>query len=150
MVPDTSVVVAGLFEEPLTRPAKRLLDAIAYDRVRAFAPFSLVTELVKTASEKVSRRSGASRLDPEAVERQIEQFLELPIVYVRETDLAMEAWRLIAEERVSPPDAWMLACAMRVGGELWASHDHADGFVAASRALHPAVFTLADDPARLP
>ena len=149
-MPDTSVVVAGLFEEPLTRPAKRRLDAIAGDRVRALAPFSLVAELVKTASEKVSRRSGASRLDPKEVERQIERFFDLPITYVLETDLATEAWRLIVDERVSPPDSWMLACAMPVGGELWVSHDHADGFVAAARALHPDVFTLAEDPARLP
>ena len=91
-------------------------------------------------------REGRRRQDHALVDLQVDLFLDLPIVYVRETDLATEAWRLVVEERVSPPDSWMLACAMRVGGELWVSHDHADGFVSASRALHPDVFTLADDP----
>ena len=151
MVPDTSVIVAAFFDEPETRSAQRLVDAIETDRVKAFAPHALIVEFLKTANEKRSRRLGAARLDPELVERQIERFFEMRITYVRETDLQAEAWRLMQARGVPPPDSWMLACAMRFpGSELWVSHDHADGFVEAARLRHPNVFTLASHPSRLP
>ena len=55
------------------------------------------------------------------------------------------------EVGISPPDSWMLACAISVPeAELWISHDHKDGFVEVARRNHRNVFTLTSNSASLP
>lgn len=153
VVPDTSVVVAAFYAETYTRQATRLIDAIDRQGVVAFAPHALIQEFLGTSAAKLSRRQGAQRLDPEIVDEQVERFFETArgFNFIRETDLQAEAWRLMREAAISPPDSWMLACAIAVpDSELWISHDHEDGFVQTAKRHHPLVFTLASDAAMLP
>ena len=150
IIADTSVVVASLFEEVQTRRAQRLIDAIQRQKLTAFAPHTLIVEFIKAASMKTSRRDPVG--ESAIVDEQVHAFFDLcrGITLVRETEIQSEAWRLIRDESISPPDSWMLACAIHADAELWLTHDHSDGFVTAARSLHHSVFTLAQDAKHLP
>ena len=129
------------------------MTAIERQGVTAFAPHLLVIEFLKVSADKRSRRSGADVIEVDEVEDQIERFLQLTrdINFIRETEIQAEAWRLMKEEAISPPDSWMLACAISVPeAEPWVSHEHRDGFVSAARRNHANVFTLVGDSGRIP
>src|SRR5438552_1126628 len=85
VVPDTSVMLPAYFKEilsvggrdfDLTRPGRRIANAILTREVAAFAPDLLLVEFTKRAFEKLSTRSGSAPLDPETVTRQVEDFFE--------------------------------------------------------------------------
>jgi predicted nucleic acid-binding protein len=153
VVPDTSVIVAALFPEMYSRAASKLVSAIERQAVAAIAPHALIHEFLSVSSSMTSRRSGRKSIDGEVVEAQVEQFFELTRVidFVRETQIQRQAWRLMQDEGISPPDSWMLACAISgPDAELWVSHEHRDGFVETARRCHRRVFTLASDASELP
>ncbi len=150
IVPDTSVLVAASFREPTSRAAERLVSAIETYRVKAFAWPGLGYEFLKIVALLRSGRDGRPVRDPEEIEAAVERFFDLELVLVSERAVAPDVWTLVRDRAISPPDAWTLATAIALDAELWLTHDHADGFVPAARAVHPEVFTLEADGARLP
>ena len=146
---DTSVIVAAYFREPESRRASTLVTAVETRKVTAYAPPALAFEFLKVAALKMSGHGGRARHSREDVESQVERFFALPLVPIGETFTREIAWGYIRDRAVFPPDSWMLATAVYRDAELWLTHDHADGFVTAARTLHPRVFTLTGDAARL-
>lgn len=153
IVPDASVMVPAFFPEELhirgrtfrlTQPALRLAAAITSREVAAFAPGLLLHEFLRRAYRKSSPRSGAASVPLEDVQTQVATFLRLPVTYVPMTQLADLAWDLVVNSGVPPPDAWYVACAMQYQAELWISHEHRDGLVAAARSVHSEVFLLTE------
>jgi predicted nucleic acid-binding protein len=156
IVPDASVLLPAYFRETLnvggrtvelTPQARRLRAVIQTREVTAFAPDMLLYEFTHGARDKGVTRSGASGLSPEEIKQQFEDFLSLLpiIVWVAADALADDAWHLMTEEHLSPPDSWYLACARLHDAELWISHEHQDRFAEHARRFHPRVFLLSED-----
>ena len=153
IVPDASVMLPAFFSEQiehkgagfdLTRSAKPIADAIRLRDVKAFAPDVLLPEFMGSAYRKCSPRRGRSEIALELADRQVSDFLLLPIVYVSSRDLAEDAWELARECGVPPPDSWYLACAMYYDAELWVSHSHEDRFPEQALKAWPRVYLLTE------
>ena len=154
LVPDTSVLLPAYFPEPflvdgkefpLHHRAKRILNAIVLGEVFAFAPEILRFEFVQRASKFITGYGGSTRLAVEDVEEQIYEFFSLRLRWVAGSELDYDAWNLVRQHNLAPPDAYHLACARAYKGELWISHEHKDGFAEHARAVHNKVFTLTKD-----
>ena len=150
VVPDSSVVVAALFQEDLSRPARRLFDSIERQEVAAWAPNHLICEFLSAAFQKQHSRGHLPHMPRYDVQERIALFFESAIRYIAETHLRELAWELMLDAGVSPPDSWMLACAIHMDAEIWISHDHADGFVKAAKGRYEKVFTLQEHQHLLP
>ena len=153
VVPDCSVIVPAYFQEELevndnlmdlTQQAIPLVGSIRAGDVIAFAPDLLVHEFLKTAHRKFCGRAESRNLPLEKVQEQMEDFLELPLKYVRMNDkyFAGKAWALMAQGGFSAADSWYLAIAIEYHAELWISHEHQDKFAEKARRVHSPVFTL--------
>jgi len=145
LVPDTSVLVAAHFPEQSSRQAERLVRAIYSQQVTAFAPCSASNEFLKTALEKCASRSSAQRVALQIATDQVQRFFQLGLTMISTYHLQEQAWVLMSEHQISPPDSWFLACAMMTNAELWLTHDHRDGFVEAARRVHNSDHTLDRD-----
>jgi predicted nucleic acid-binding protein len=129
IVPDNSVLIPAFFNERLSRPARRLADAIRLREVTAFAPEILIHEFMKVGWGKtvdLGETEVAVRLD---------DFLDtlLPnITMVPGAELAQDVMRLRGKG-IHVPDSWYAACALRYGAELWVSHAAKDRLVERAR-----------------
>lgn len=154
IVPDTSVLLPAYFPEtflidgkpfPLHQRAKRILNAIELGEVLAYASEILRFEFVQRATKFVTGYAGNARLPVEDVDEQMDNFFMLKITWVAGATLDYDAWNLVRQHNLAPPDAYHLACARAYNGELWVSHEHKDNFVENARAVHNKVFTLTKD-----
>jgi len=156
IVPDASVLLPAYFRESLllaghplelTPAATRLVAAVETRAVTAFAPDLLIYEFARAARSKVASREGGPTLDPEEIGYQVDRFLWLlpTIVWVAAEALASDAWQLMTQANIAPPDSWYLACARQYDAELWISHEHHDRFAEHARACHPKVYLLTED-----
>jgi predicted nucleic acid-binding protein len=146
IVPDTSVLVGGMFPSDERFPLKRaiqLINAIATRSVICFAPDALVIELVKVAFDKRSGKR-SSNANADEVDDQLTSFLKLPIEYIPSETLVTQAIEHCRHNSISPTDAWFLAAAETYGAELWISHDQRDGFASNARRTYGTdnLFTL--------
>lgn len=157
IVPDNSVMMPAFFHEriefrgnpfDLSHRAKPPVDAIRMHRVDAHAPDLLMYEFMRRAHEKTSVRKGGAGLDAAAVERQILDFLRLSqeIRYQPATELVEDAWNLMLNRQIPPPDSWYLACARYWDAELWiSSGEQRDHFAQHARKVYRNVHLLTEE-----
>src|SRR5687767_3336390 len=128
IVPDCSVLIPAFFPEKLptgfdlTPPARSIEAAIVNREVLAFAPDVLLREFIGCAFDKV-RRGNVPR---EEALSQVYRFIQLRITYVPLNDLTDRAIELIDKHKVSPADAWYVACANYYDADYWLSHRQKD------------------------
>lgn len=150
LVLDTSVLVAAFFSDPQSRRATRLVNAVDRGIAEGFLAPGTAYEFFNVVAQMRSGRAGRVRVATEVISAQLDAFADLRLRTVSERPLWPEVLLMIEDHQISPPDAWPLVAAIHLDAELWLTHDHADGFVAAARRLHPAVYTLAGDGAEIP
>jgi len=136
IVPDNSALFPAFFNEPQTKTARRLENAIRCHDVVAYAPDLLLHEFIKCAHKRARGRSDSGTSEIDEVERRVLDFLTLPIIYVPGMVLSGTAWDLIRNRGISPPDSWYVACAMYHQAEFWVSHEHRDDLVSHARRVH--------------
>ena len=157
IVLDNSVVVAAFYPDVLERDGRKinltararpLLQAVENYYVQAYAPHSLVNEFLKVSHDKAFTRQGVGRVLPSDVEASLQNLVALPVTYIDEARWLF-VWDLTTRHRLPPTDAWFLACAMEVQGELWVSHRQKDGFMQAAQAIYGDVHLLSDEEFKL-
>ena len=106
----------------------------------AYAPDQLVYEFTK-----IARRKTTKGVSVEDATGQLHWFRALPIRLVSVPDIEHEAWKLMTEHAIGPPDSWYLACAMIQEAELWIlSREERDHFGDHALAVHEQVFFLTE------
>ena len=62
-------------------------------------------------------RAEMVEVESDAPDNSVERFFSMTeITYVRESQIQEDAWRFMRDAAISPPDSWMLACAVSIPG----------------------------------
>jgi predicted nucleic acid-binding protein len=151
VVADASVLLPAFFPEillyqggefDLSRRARPLAASIRSHRVSAFAPEILRHEFIDAARKKADTRTAAGVISIDAAYKRIDDFLDLPIVYVPGKQICVMAIDLMRKLSLSTADSWYLACAIHTDSEFWISHEHSDQLVGLARREHEQTYML--------
>lgn len=139
IVPDTSVIAAGLFREPYSPNSAPLLDAIRYHIVDAIVPELGLSEFLNVCRKKLIPRPGSPAVALSDVEAALQEFRSLDVFWIRMQPLDENAWISHRDHGVETGDAYFLEAARQWDAELWTIDDD---FSKTAGAIYGKVYNL--------